>query len=112
MANAVENVGVIHSAKLVSDPDPTSAKSAVGFPTNAFRVSSGLGGPHVRFESQALVNEEWLSFDSHFISDPAGIRTQGPYIKSVMLYQLSYGIKPALPSKRGCKDTILLELPK
>ncbi len=24
--------------------------------------------------------------------DPAGIRTQGPYIKSVMLYQLSYGI--------------------
>ncbi len=28
----------------------------------------------------------------HFISDPAGIRTQDPYIKSVMLYQLSYGI--------------------
>jgi hypothetical protein len=27
----------------------------------------------------------------HF-SDPAGIRTQDPYIKSVMLYQLSYGI--------------------
>jgi hypothetical protein len=25
--------------------------------------------------------------------DPAGIRTQDPYIKSVMLYQLSYGIK-------------------
>lgn len=25
-------------------------------------------------------------------SDPAGIRTQDPYIKSVMLYQLSYGI--------------------
>ena len=25
-------------------------------------------------------------------SDPAGIRTQGPYIKSVLLYQLSYGI--------------------
>ena len=24
--------------------------------------------------------------------DPAGIRTQDPYIKSVMLYQLSYGI--------------------
>jgi hypothetical protein len=24
--------------------------------------------------------------------DPAGIRTQGPYIKSVLLYQLSYGI--------------------
>jgi hypothetical protein len=25
-------------------------------------------------------------------SDPAGIRTQDPYIKSVMLYLLSYGI--------------------
>jgi hypothetical protein len=25
-------------------------------------------------------------------SDPAGIRTQDPYIKSVLLYQLSYGI--------------------
>ncbi len=25
--------------------------------------------------------------------DPAGARTQDPYIKSVMLYQLSYGIK-------------------
>ncbi len=24
--------------------------------------------------------------------DPAGIRTQGPYIKSVLLYQLSYEI--------------------
>ena len=24
--------------------------------------------------------------------DPAGIRTQDPYIKSVMLYRLSYGI--------------------
>jgi hypothetical protein len=26
------------------------------------------------------------------ISDPAGTRTQGPYIKSVLLYQLSYEI--------------------
>ncbi len=25
-------------------------------------------------------------------SDPAGTRTQDPYIKSVLLYQLSYGI--------------------
>ena len=29
--------------------------------------------------------------------DPAGTRTQDPYIKSVLLYQLSYGIDP--PSK-------------
>jgi|GEM_PF-2679647 hypothetical protein len=26
------------------------------------------------------------------LCDPAGIRTQDPYIKSVLLYQLSYGI--------------------
>jgi hypothetical protein len=26
--------------------------------------------------------------------DPAGTRTQGPYIKSVLLYQLSYEINP------------------
>ena len=28
------------------------------------------------------------------LRDPAGIRTQDPYIKSVLLYQLSYGIEP------------------
>ena len=28
--------------------------------------------------------------------DPAGTRTQDPYIKSVLLYQLSYGIIPFL----------------
>ena len=28
-----------------------------------------------------------------FFSDPAGTRTQDPYIKSVLLYQLSYRIK-------------------
>ncbi len=28
------------------------------------------------------------------LCDPAGTRTQGPYIKSVLLYQLSYGIIP------------------
>ncbi len=30
--------------------------------------------------------------NSTFISDPAGTRTQDPYIKSVLLYQLSYRI--------------------
>jgi len=36
-------------------------------------------------------------------SDPAGTRTQGPYIKSVLLYQLSYGILlfASLYSKAG-----------
>ena len=32
-----------------------------------------------------------ILFDIAFC-DPAGIRTQDPYIKSVLLYQLSYGI--------------------
>ena len=32
--------------------------------------------------------------------DPAGIRTQDHYIKSVMLYQLSYGINLRLFLKR------------
>ena len=32
--------------------------------------------------------------------DPAGIRTQDHYIKSVMLYQLSYGIVPTFFQKR------------
>ena len=29
-----------------------------------------------------------------FLSEPAGTRTQGPYIKSVLLYQLSYEFNP------------------
>ena len=29
------------------------------------------------------------------LRDPAGTRTQDPYIKSVLLYQLSYGIIPS-----------------
>ena len=37
-----------------------------------------------------------------FFCDPAGTRTQDPYIKSVLLYQLSYGIVPSL---KDCKGT-------
>lgn len=33
-----------------------------------------------------------ISFGWNPSSDPAGIRTQDPNIKSVMLYRLSYGI--------------------
>ena len=39
-------------------------------------------------------------------SDPAGTRTQGPYIKSVLLYQLSYRIINVLKNvstNSGCK---------
>ena len=34
-----------------------------------------------------------LNYLEGVFCDPAGIRTQDHYIKSVMLYQLSYGIK-------------------
>jgi hypothetical protein len=36
---------------------------------------------------------------THLFGDPAGIRTQDPYIKSVLLYQLSYRTSTA--SKAG-----------
>ena len=42
--------------------------------------------------------------------DPAGIRTQDPYIKSVLLYQLSYGIKLFKNVSffgKWCKDRII-----
>ena len=41
-----------------------------------------------RYDSEGF-EEMWL-----VICDPAGTRTQDPYIKSVLLYQLSYGINP------------------
>ena len=43
------------------------------------------------------------------IRDPAGTRTQDPYIKSVLLYQLSYGIVPCF---RGANIASPLLLPK
>ena len=51
-----------------------------------------------------------LSFPLLFVCDSAGIRTQDPNIKSVVLYQLSYEINiifcfPPLPLKRHCKVT-------
>ncbi len=49
--------------------------------------------------SQRRFNEKTSHFCEVF-GDPAGIRTQDHYIKSVMLYQLSYGIILVL---RKCK---------
>ncbi len=40
-------------------------------------------------------------------SDPAGIRTQDPNIKSVMLYQLSYGILLYPFCLKWCKYRII-----
>ncbi len=47
-----------------------------------------------------------------FFSDPAGTRTQGPYIKSVLLYQLSYGINRMFFSERDAKIKVYFLLPK
>ena len=38
-----------------------------------------------------------------FFRETAGTRTQGPYIKSVLLYQLSYDFEPAV-FLRECKN--------
>ncbi len=48
--------------------------------------------PALLFEPQRLKIKNPLTFVRGFACDPAGIRTQDHYIKSVMLYQLSYGI--------------------
>ena len=44
--------------------------------------------------------------------DPAGTRTQGPNIKSVVLYQLSYEIKKIITTFYfwECKNTVLSPL--
>lgn len=41
-----------------------------------------------------------------YFCDPAGIRTQDPYIKSVMLYRLSYGIGLILSFGALCRGKI------
>jgi hypothetical protein len=43
-----------------------------------------------------VVSNKKPHFREVLFSDPAGTRTQGPYIKSVLLYQLSYEIACAI----------------
>ena len=54
---------------------------------------------------QFIQNKKVSTLSVETFCDPAGIRTQGHYIKSVMLYQLSYGIntflEELLPLKAG-----------
>lgn len=45
-----------------------------------------------------------------FSSDSVGTRTQDPYIKSVLLYQLSYEIIPYVLSERDAKIGISFSL--
>ncbi len=48
-------------------------------------------GESTNFSTWPLNKKSYLSMINN-LCDPAGIRTQDPYIKSVMLYQLSYGV--------------------
>ncbi len=45
-----------------------------------------------RVGQKKIAEDQRSSATSLNLSDPAGARTQGPNIKSVVLYQLSYGI--------------------
>ena len=53
-----------------------------------------MNSDHI-LETQNLINAKSPRF-LEGLCDPAGARTQDPYIKSVLLYQLSYGIIFAL----------------
>ncbi len=46
----------------------------------------------INLSNPTLLKQKKLILRLAFFCDPAGIRTQDPYIKSVLLYQLSYGI--------------------
>ena|GEM_PF-1308389 len=49
-------------------------------------------GQQMRKRLKQQKNKSRSSSSFYFFSDPVGTRTQDPYIKSVLLYQLSYGI--------------------
>jgi hypothetical protein len=55
----------------------------------SLRTPPPQDGMSTNFTTWAFVKRTFLSD----FCDPAGIRTQDPYIKSVLLYQLSYEIK-------------------
>ena len=63
-------------------------------------------GVSTNFTTRAIENKKRQLPAFFLFGDPAGIRTQGPYIKSVLLYQLSYEI--FLLSKAGANIHIFL----
>ena len=64
-----------------------SIKSTLLAQGPAFFVSFLIKASFIRVKQKSPLRTE-----VDFFCDSAGIRTQGPYIKSVLLYQLSYGI--------------------
>jgi hypothetical protein len=62
----------------------------------------------IGIDPYAMENKKGELFGSPF-RDSAGSRTQDPYIKSVLLYQLSYRIKTNLKSEgRNLKDSFFI----
>jgi hypothetical protein len=63
----------------------------------------GVGDKNLRERVIIYIKIKSRLFKGGFMfgfSDPAGTRTQGPYIKSVLLYQLSYEIFFIMESAR------------
>ena len=46
-----------------------------------------------------ILNMIQIAIKKQVICDPAGVRTQDPQIKSLLLYQLSYGVGLAVVSE-------------
>ena len=69
--------------------------------TRARHILNGVLSHRIRIHGTGLRNKKKPLFQEASIDrDPAGARTQDPNIKSVVLYQLSYGIgteKSVLP---------------
>ncbi len=57
-------------------------------------------GESTNFSIWPKIKKKKLSWCLTSFCDPAGIRTQDPYIKSVMLYQLSYRVEKTISSLR------------
>jgi hypothetical protein len=79
----------------ISCADPNGACQNCNTKSQSLRDSFFI--LHLTLRKQALggsMQNKKATLRVAFLSccDPAGIRTQDPYIKSVMLYQLSYGI--------------------
>ena len=60
--------------------------------TNNFGNTLELNGVHALKMLAHFKQKKAAKWNLAAFCDPAGTRTQDPYIKSVLLYQLSYGI--------------------
>ena len=81
------------SSKLFSDPAGIRTQDPYIKSVLLYRLSYRIGNIFVLLTTiPFLRGRKKLRISSKLSSDPAGIRTQDPYIKSVLLYRLSYRI--------------------